>query len=104
MAKKSRDKGARGEREFAKLIGGLRVPLSGAQEGYPGDVAGLGMLWECKMRADGFRELYKWLEGADALAVRADRREWLAVIPVSKLLALIKEAEAGLEAQGERAP
>jgi hypothetical protein len=34
-----------------------------------------------KCRGNGFRELYKWLDGADFLIVRADRRELLVVIP-----------------------
>ncbi|MED0979771.1 hypothetical protein P4T48_09415 [Bacillus paramycoides] len=34
MGKSQRDKGMRREREFASLIGGARVPLSGAMDGY----------------------------------------------------------------------
>lgn len=90
MGRSQRDKGARAEREFARLIGGEKVPLSGAVGGrFAGDVVGLGMTWEVKRRANGFRELYKWLEGKDALAVRADRREWLVVIPLERFLELI---------------
>src|SRR5690625_3530045 len=95
MGKASRDKGGRGEREFAALIGGERVPLSGAAGGsYTGDVTGLGMRWEVKRRKDGFKELYKWLDGAGALAVRADRKEWLVVMPLETLLEMLGE-EAG---------
>lgn len=90
MGRSQRDKGARAEREFARLIGGERVPLSGAAGGsYTGDVVGMGLKWEVKRRADGFRELYKWLNGKDALAVRADRREWLVVMPLERFLELI---------------
>src|SRR5690606_23185668 len=90
MGKHSRDKGVRAEREFAKLISGERVPLSGAAGGrFAGDVVGLGLKWEVKRRADGFKELYKWLEGKDALAVRADRREWLVVIPLERFLQMV---------------
>jgi len=97
MGKRSRDKGARAEREFAKLISGERVPLSGAAGGsYTGDVVGLGLKWEVKRRADGFKELYKWLEGKDALAVRADRREWLVVMPLERFLQMV-----GVEEQDE---
>jgi len=39
--RKSKQKGNRREREFAKLIGGTRVPLSGAVDGYANDVKGL---------------------------------------------------------------
>jgi len=97
MGKASRDKGGRGEREFAALIGGERVPLSGAAGGsYTGDVKGLGRKWEVKRRADGFKQLYKWLDGADALAVRADRKEWLVVMPLETLLEMLGDhKEAG---------
>lgn len=94
MGKSQRDKGARAEREFAKLIGGERVPLSGAAGGsYTGDVIGLGMRWECKIRRDGFKQLYNWLEGKDALAVRADRKEWLVVLPYEKFRGLVDSAK-----------
>lgn len=91
--RRSKRKGSRAEREFAKLIGGERVPLSGSAGGsYTGDVKGLGLLWECKVRKDGFKQLYKWLEGdADALAIKADRKEWLVVLPAEKLLKILSE-------------
>lgn len=90
MGRSQRDKGARAEREFAKLIGGRRVPLSGAAGGeFAGDVIGLGMRWEVKRRENGFRQLYKWLEGKDALAVRADRREWLVVMRFDQFARLV---------------
>lgn len=90
MGKRSRDKGSRTEREFAKLIGGQRVPLSGAMTGYKGDVIGLGMTWECKARKDGFKTLYKWLDGEnDALAVKADRKEWLVVMPLDQFKKMV---------------
>jgi len=41
MGKSQRDKGMRSEREFASLIGGARVPLSGVMDGYSNDVKGL---------------------------------------------------------------
>lgn len=80
--KSSRRKGFGGERELARLLGGRRIPLSGSAGGeFAGDVEvpGLGR-GEVKRRKDGFRELYKWLESRDFLAVRADRREWLIVM------------------------
>lgn len=91
--RRSKQKGNRTEREFAKLIVGERVPLSGAVGGkYSGDVIGLGLTWECKARKDGFKQLYKWLDSeSDALAVKADRKEWLVVIPLSKFQELIQE-------------
>lgn len=82
--RRSRRKGYEGEREFARLTGGKRVPLSGAQDGYPGDVQALGLLWEVKRRKDSWRELYQWLDGVDAVALRADNRQWLVVMTLDK--------------------
>jgi hypothetical protein len=60
--RRSRDKGARTERVI------VCVPLSGAVGGrFAGDVVvsvqGRDLTAEVKARADGFRELYGWLEG-----------------------------------------
>ncbi|MDQ0417903.1 Holliday junction resolvase [Croceifilum oryzae] len=91
MGKMQRDKGLRAEREFAKLIGGERVPLSGSAGGsYTGDVIGLNLKWECKVRGDGFKLIYAWLENNDALAIKADRKPWLAVIPIDTLMDLLE--------------
>ena len=97
MGKSQRTKGANGEREFAQLIGGKRVPLSGAAEGFDNDVIGLGLRWEVKRRAKGaFATFYKWLAGneneapPDALAVRADRQNWLVVIPLERFKEMVK--------------
>lgn len=93
MGKASRNKGKRGELEFAKLIGGKRVPLSGAQDGFEGDVLGIGLKWEVKRRKDGFKTLYKWLENErekpDALALKADRKPWLVVMELDTFLKLL---------------
>jgi hypothetical protein len=95
--RRSKQKGNRRELEFSHLIGGSRVPLSGAAkhlgDAHTGDVQGLGMKWEVKARKDGFKTLYGWLEeqAIDALAVKADRKEWLVVIPLSKLKELLGE-------------
>lgn len=63
-----------------------RVPLSGAQEGYPGDVVAAGMVWQVKRRARGLKSLYAWLDGHDVLAVRADHKPWLVVMPLKTWL------------------
>ncbi len=94
--KSSRRKGYSGEIEFAKLVGGVRVPLSGAAGGeFAGDVIwpGLGR-GEIKRRKDGFKRLYAWLEGRDWLAVRGDRREWLVILTLDKLLEVIRCSES----------
>ncbi|PAE90922.1 hypothetical protein [Shouchella clausii] len=97
MGKSQRDKGQRREREFAKLIGGMRVPLSGAQEGYKNDVIGMGLEWEVKARKSGFKTIYDWLEDEreqpDALALKADNKPWLVVMTLDKF----KEIRGGNE-------
>ena len=93
--RKSRNKGQRREREFAKLIGGLRVPLSGAQECFSNDVEGLGLKWEVKARKDGFKTIYDWIlderERPDALALKADRKPWLVVMALEKFMEFVGE-------------
>lgn len=95
--RRSKQKGNRREREFAALIGGRRVPLSGAQEGYENDVEGLGMKWEVKARKDGFKQIYNWInderEKPDALALKADRKDWLVVMKLDKFLEIIQRGE-----------
>ena len=100
LGKKSRDKGARFEREIVESarVHGLecgRVPLSGALPDHPGDVAlidahGDRWLIEAKKRADGFRQIYGWLDAeADMLVIGADRQPALAVIPLDDFLAVL---------------
>jgi Holliday junction resolvase len=101
----SRQKGNRFERAIVKLlqdsgIGAERVPLSGSAGGsYQGDltvpVLARDLRIEAKARANGFRELYTWLEGRDALIVKADRREPLVVIPLRLAVEIAAAAERG---------
>ena len=87
----------RGEREFAELCGGRRVPLSGAQSGFENDVlieTPVGTLRaEVKRRKDGFATLYGWIEDGhekpDIVAFRADRKPWLVAMPIDVFLRLI---------------
>jgi Holliday junction resolvase len=86
----SRSKGARTERSIVNALkasgfAAVRVPLSGAVGGrFAGDVVlpllGRDLCVEVKARADGFRELYGWLDGRDVLIVKADRREPLVIV------------------------
>ena len=96
MGANPRRKGTRRELECARLLGGRRVPLSGAAGGAFGGDVHLPNGWRvsCKARADGWKRLYAELEAADVLAVRADRRPWLAVLPLERLAALLT-ADAG---------
>jgi hypothetical protein len=44
---------------------------------------GRDLCLEVKARADGFRELYSWLDGRDVLIVKPDRQEPLVVVRLS---------------------
>jgi Holliday junction resolvase len=91
--RRSRSKGARTERSIvntlkASGIAAVRVPLSGAVGGrFAGDIVlplmGRDLCVEVKARADGFRELYCWLNERDVLIVKADRQEPLVVLRLS---------------------
>ena len=99
----SRDKGNRTERAIVRLLQdrGLaaeRVPLSGAARGrFGGDVSvpvlGRDLRCEVKCRGGGFRRLYDWLDGADLLIVRADRRGLLVVVPIELAAEVVMAAE-----------
>ncbi len=103
MGKASRDKGARGERLFVRLlqdagIAAERIPLSGAAGGsFTGDITvpvlGIDRKFECKLRAEGFKEIYKWLHGNFGLFIKADRMAPLAVVRVSDLVDILITAE-----------
>ena len=103
----SRDKGNRAERAIVKFLqekgfAAERVPLSGSAGGsYLGDltvpILNIDRVVEVKCRADGFRELYRWLIDRDILIVRADRSEPLVVIPLklaAEIAALANSAKA----------
>ena len=94
--KASRDKGLGGEREFCKLYGGERMPLSGAQGGsFTGDVVNVPYIGrgEIKRRARGFKTLYGWLADNDFLAMRADRKPWLVCLKMDDLKLLMDEMD-----------
>jgi hypothetical protein len=99
--RKSRDKGNRAERAIVRYLRscGLeseRVPLSGAAGGsYQGDIVisawGADLCVEVKCRADGFRQLYAWLEARDMLILKADRRAPLLVMSLERVADLLAE-------------
>jgi Holliday junction resolvase len=99
MGKKSRDKGGRVERLIVRLLqayGFAAMKISGMYR--PGadltiPLLGRNLSGEVKARADGFRELYKWLEDRDVLIVKADRKEPLFIVRLS--LAAEVAASAG---------
>ena len=74
------------------------MPLSGSAGGsYQGDLTvpllGIDRVVEVKCRADGFRELYRWLEARDILVVKADRSEPLVVLPLKLAAEIAAKAE-----------
>ena len=90
--RRPRAKGDRTERTIVNAlkasIAAVRVPLSGAVGGrFAGDIVlpllGRDLCVEVKARADGFRELYCWLNQRDVLIVKADRQEPLVVVRLS---------------------
>lgn len=94
MGKSQRDKGNRVERHIVNAfkahdIEAQRVPLSGMTSFEKNDVQATigGNPWsiEVKARASGFKQLYAWLEkdNADALVIKADRKQALVVLPLN---------------------
>lgn len=75
-------------------IEALRIPLSGSMTGFKNDVVIKGLEGECKVRGHGFKQLYEWLGIADFLAVKADNKEWMIVLPLKTWLSLIKGRKA----------
>ena len=75
-----------------------RIPQSGSVGGsFAGDVTipllGVDRVVEVKIRSTGFNQLYAWLQGRDILVVRADRREFLVVIPIALATQVARAAE-----------
>lgn len=92
--KASKIKGDQGEREICKLFGGQRTYWQPGRKTRPDtvDVPYLGK-GEVKRRADGFKQLYKWLADNDFLAIRADRKDWLVVLKAEDLKLLLDEMD-----------
>lgn len=87
MGKSQRIKGSSFEREIVNKhkqwgVDAKRVPLSGATDYAKHDVQIAGLFGECKIRKDGFKTLYGWLEDEpDFLVCRADRKETMYILP-----------------------
>lgn len=101
MPNRSRDKGSRAEREIVELLrshglDAYRIPLSGAVSGFKNDIeirlANQVIKLESKVRAKGFRNIYRWLQDSDGLVIKADREKTLIVLNLdllAKVLSLI---------------
>jgi hypothetical protein len=53
---------------------------------------------KAKARADGFRELYGWLDQRDVLIVKADRQEALVVVRMSLAVEIAQAANPKVKA------
>lgn len=91
-------KGTRVERLVVNKLkeGGVnatRVPLSGAMASNPDDIIldwlGDKAQGEVKARADGFKEVYKWIAPVRVLFLKANRKEVLAVLRISDFIELL---------------
>lgn len=93
-----RTKGSRVERELVArhLEAGIpakRVPLSGAQAGWKGDIRiGDYLVAEVKARrnGEGFATLEKWLADNALLFLKRDRREPMVVVEWQTYLRLVR--------------
>jgi hypothetical protein len=98
-----RAKGNRLERAIVRLLqdaglGADRVPLSGSAGGrYSGDLTvpccGRDLTIEAKARGNGFKQLYRWLEGRDALVIRRDRSDTLVILRLDLAAQVLRTAE-----------
>lgn len=97
--KRSALKGKRAEREIARLLGGRRVPLSGALDGLPNDVV-LPNGWRCevKVRRRGLERFYRGLAASDVLLIEEEELPRLAVMGLHALQAVMAGAASHLEA------
>ena len=86
-------KGYRFEREVLKKFeeAGFKVVRSPASKG-SGDlyIEGLG---DVQLKTRKSIAIYRWFDGADALIVKADRKDPLVVLPLRHFLALLEECK-----------
>jgi len=101
MGKRSRNKGVAAEREIVNLLRqhGHKAQRTAPLQAADGTESGADVLLddtyriEVKRRRDGFSSLYKWLESADFLFLRADRKQYVVVMPVEMFLDLYAAAK-----------
>lgn len=93
-----RIKGSRFERKLVELhldhgVPAKRIPLSGAQEGWEGDIEIAGIMkGEAKARkgGSGFKVLEKWLADNDVLFLKRDRQEPFVALTFNSYIRLVK--------------
>ena len=96
--KRAKRKGYRVEKKIADLMGGERVPLSGALRGkYSNDVVADGLQWEVKARRDGWKTLRRWLddpvEKPDGVILVPDREDPIVCMRLEKFQAYYRRGE-----------
>ncbi len=97
---RSRDKGARTERAIARMLQANGLAAAKVSRAYqPGHdivlpLAGRDLCMEVKARADGFHDLYGWLDSRDVLIVKADRQEPLVILRMSLVAEIAEGAVA----------
>ena len=94
MANRSKQKGDRFEREIVHQAEALglkayrhflsRSPLNDAV-----DIVVAGRQVQCKKEAKGFKRIYQWLEGVDAVVVGSDNKPSLTIIKTDDWLKLL---------------
>lgn len=101
--KASRQKGDRFESSVvdqlrSQGIQAQRVPLSGAAGGmFTGDIQfisprdSINRKIECKVRANGWGDLYNWIVDNYALCIKRDRAETLVVLRMADFIKLTQE-------------
>jgi Holliday junction resolvase len=96
--RRSRDKGNRTERAIVRLLQAQGIAATKISDMYrPGADISMSLLGseravEVKCRADGFRQLYDWLDRRDVLIVKSDRQEPLVVVRLSLAAEIAKRA------------
>lgn len=95
MPSRQYKKGYKAEKAFADMTGGKRVIASGRYKQHDLSlsedvVLPDGKRVQVKHLRDGFRMLYSWLATADVLALRADHKKFLVVLPVDYFLELYR--------------
>lgn len=84
---KSSQKGAAGERAFAKAIGGRKTSVRGLATP---DVTGPdGTTYEVKVRKKSFTTIYnayEQTEGVDVVAIKDNYKPWMVVVPLEEWL------------------
>ena len=113
MPNSSRQKGDRAERQIVELFrnAGLeayRIPLSGSVAGFKSDVevriGAKRLHLESKVRGNRFSMIYRWLLGADALVIKADRQPPLMILPLETFASLLANSLNPTQTLAHKAP